>query len=211
MKIGIITIHNAKNYGAMLQAYALQEVLAKYGETKIIDYDNPYISKSLNPIRFEASLKGVVIAAKDILEISDRLKSIKKFKGFLESHLNLTSTRHSSGDSVEKFDVYVSGSDQIWNPACINKEKQLDKNYFLSFAPDSSKKIAYASSAGSHKYTEKEKNKIKHLLGLYSHIGARESELKVVVKEIVSKDVEHVLDPTLLLNREGAAPTGRRN
>ena len=49
-KIGIITFHNAHNYGAMLQVYALQEVLSKY-DTKVIDFKNPGIEKAYKPFR----------------------------------------------------------------------------------------------------------------------------------------------------------------
>ena len=37
-KVGIVTFHRAKNYGAMLQAYALQETLENRYDTLIVDY-----------------------------------------------------------------------------------------------------------------------------------------------------------------------------
>lgn len=49
MKVGIITYHRAHNYGAVLQCYALQEVLKRMGhDTQIIDYRQPFIEKLYN-------------------------------------------------------------------------------------------------------------------------------------------------------------------
>ena len=44
MKIGILTFHSAHNFGAMLQAYALQEQIKANGhEVWIINYRPQYI------------------------------------------------------------------------------------------------------------------------------------------------------------------------
>lgn len=54
MKIGIITYHNAMNYGAVLQAYALQEWLKKNGcSVEILDYNNQMVALSYRQFRFK--------------------------------------------------------------------------------------------------------------------------------------------------------------
>ena len=57
MKVGIITFHNGSNYGAALQSFALQEAEKKIcNDVYIINYDNHFISKGLDRIRFGFSL-----------------------------------------------------------------------------------------------------------------------------------------------------------
>ena len=43
-KVGILTFHMAHNYGAMLQAYALETAIRNLGyQCEVIDYRFPYI------------------------------------------------------------------------------------------------------------------------------------------------------------------------
>lgn len=53
MRIGILTFHNANNYGAVLQAYCLQETLRRIGfDVEIVDYRNPLIESRMHPFSF---------------------------------------------------------------------------------------------------------------------------------------------------------------
>ena len=46
MKIGILTFHRAHNYGAVLQCYALQEIMRRRGhDVRVIDYRQPWIEE----------------------------------------------------------------------------------------------------------------------------------------------------------------------
>ena len=54
LKIGILTFHNADNYGAVLQCYALQEALKKnfpQFDVSVVDYRNTEIEKSYKIIQ----------------------------------------------------------------------------------------------------------------------------------------------------------------
>ena len=66
MKIALVTIHNANNYGAVFQAFALQEILKNYGEVQIINYDNKHVSVSFDLIRFKPTIHGILGMGKDI-------------------------------------------------------------------------------------------------------------------------------------------------
>ena len=79
MKIALLTIHNANNYGAILQTFAMQEVLKRYGEVEIINYRNRHISRSFDLIRLKPDLHGLLGFGKDILRLKPRYKVIKKF------------------------------------------------------------------------------------------------------------------------------------
>ena len=53
MKVGVLTFHNAYNYGAILQAYATQKLLENRGhDVEFIDYRNDAIDKSYKKFHF---------------------------------------------------------------------------------------------------------------------------------------------------------------
>ena len=62
MKIGILTFHKARNYGAILQTYALQKKLRQFNsDTEIIDYNCPYFQDSYKIISFKnITVKSIV-------------------------------------------------------------------------------------------------------------------------------------------------------
>ena len=206
MKIGLITIHNANNYGAILQTFALQKILCTYGKVEVIDYNNKHISISLDLLRMKFSLHGLLGIGKDIFRLYPRKKVIKKFKQFSSKYINVTeefdSNSIQSNKKLNNYDVYIAGSDQIWNPTCISENCRIDDIYFLSFAPKNTKKISYASSIGNHIYSESEKEQVINLLNDFHAISVREKDGKTQLENILNQEIKHVLDPTLLLSKE---------
>ncbi len=205
MKIALITIHNVTNYGAVLQAYATKVALSRYGQVSTIDYRTKYLSRNMDKIRFEPSLHGFKMLVHDLLNLPWRLKLVSRFKKFITSNLNLT---HPMGakelleGGAGDFDVYVCGSDQIWNPVVVSPENKIDPIFFLSFAGDGVKKFSFASSIGHHHYTKEEKPMVKDLLSSFDMISIRESDGKEKIEEILSeKMIFHVVDPTLILSK----------
>jgi hypothetical protein len=205
VKVALITIQNANNYGAVLQAFAMQEVLKRYGEVDIINYKNRHISRSFDLVRIKPSLHGVLGTGKDIFRLFPRYRAIKKFKGFIANKFNLTETfTHDdlAAGKASGYDVYVAGSDQIWNPVCVNEKGQIDLAYFLDFVPIEAKKISFASSVGGHKYSKAESVHVKLLLSRFKHLAVREKDTQVYLETLLNKPIKHVLDPTLLLNKQ---------
>ena len=155
---GIITIHKINNYGSVLQAYALQEVCRQMGyNVEIIDYTfpNTYHSTKAKELDIEevsqqsAEPKWIkVLFAKALLR---QHKTIAKFVG---ERLNLSAKSFNSPEELEKscpaYDVYITGSDQLWSPRYCKG----DPAFMLHFAPDSAKKISYAASIGTTAITE---------------------------------------------------------
>lgn len=86
-KIALTTTQNANNYGAILQAFALQKFFSRYGHVKLVNYDNSHIGISLNLIRVKPTVHGLLGMGKDILRIVPRYKVIKKFKEFIQIKL----------------------------------------------------------------------------------------------------------------------------
>ncbi|MDQ1298056.1 MAG: hypothetical protein QG558_595 [Campylobacterota bacterium] len=204
MKIALITIHNANNYGAILQTFALQKILMQYGDVEIINYDNKHISIDFDLIRIKPTFHGLLGTGKDIFRLFPRHRVLKNFKQFIAQNMKLTkkmSTHEFLFGHAGSFDVYVAGSDQIWNPACISGNCSIDPVYFLDFAPKEAKKLSYASSMGSYRYSEEEKKRIKELLKDFDMVSVREKDGQTMLQEILERPVHHVVDPTLLLSK----------
>ncbi len=200
MKIALLTIHYANSYGGMLQAYAAKDVLSRFGDVKILNYRTKHLEESMKVVAFPSSLRECMRAAKNIARFFPRSRLIDRFKAFQNTYLaqtdHLTSWSDLQSQSSE-FDVFVSGSDQIWNPSII---ESFDPAYFLNFV-SGKKKVAFASSAGSYRFREAEAEKLKTYLADFSSIGVREEDLAIYLTELLQRDdIKTVLDPTLVLN-----------
>ncbi|WP_349405593.1 polysaccharide pyruvyl transferase family protein [Clostridium perfringens] len=202
MKVGLINFHCAHNYGAMLQAYALQENLKKYGyEVKIIDFQPSEIIEgykiwTLNMCFKPRRLLGTI---KNYKKLKPKYDVFEKFK---KENMNLTKNRYKSIDKniikEENFDAFVCGSDQVWN---------MDLNgglteYLLSFAPEESKKIAYAASIGTKIIKDKYIDIMKKELDTFDSISVREDDAVNIMKETFNLEANHVLDPVFLLSKK---------
>jgi hypothetical protein len=174
MEIGIITFHNASNYGAVLQCYALSEILIQKGYN--VELINLPLHKKAKGIRPKIKKKVASIA----------------FKTFRNNSLP-----KSIGLEKQK-DLYFFGSDQIWN---LDITKSNFRLYFGSWVKKDIPKIAYAASFGNSKWKETEySNEVKTLLNSFSSIGVRESSGVAICKEEFGIKSNKVLDPTMILN-----------
>lgn len=206
MKIALITIHNVTNYGAILQAFATNEILSRYGKVEMIDYQKNHLSNHMDLIRFNLSFRGFKMLVHDVLNLRSRYKMVSRFKRFIEDNMILTKNFSSEQLTMGKasgFDLYVCGSDQIWNPEIVSADKTLDPIFFLSFAPKGVTKISYASSTGHHIFNEEEKQEVKKLLHDFKNISIREKDGQdQLLKIFPDREINLVLDPTLLLSKK---------
>lgn len=205
-KIGIITIHRIYNYGSVLQAYALQVTISKLGfAVEIIDYLYPNnfhrkhsADKNLNTYTedFKGKLCRLFFKAIFILQLLKQHRNISKF---IKHYLNLSFNQFRSPSELENnlqlYDVYVTGSDQIWNPRYTNG----DTSFFFGFLSNV-KKVAYSSSFGLSDIPEQYKEKYGEYLRDFSHISVREKSGIHIVRDLSGKEAKLVLDPTLLLS-----------
>lgn len=206
-KIGIITLHRTTNYGSVLQAYALQETIKGLGyETRIIDY-RPTRYKMLGMLRGLRNKNDLLknhfimrVAVRAILLPSYILR-FRTFKKFVSRYLDLTEDYYVEEDDFKKnipvFDIYCTGSDQVWNSEWNGK---IDKPLFLSFAPDKSRKIAYAASFGKDELADWEVKETKKLLERYNSLSVREIAGQIILDKLGIKNSKCVLDPTLLFD-----------
>lgn len=203
MKIGIITMHKVHNFGSALQAYALQKYLqnSTKATVELIDYIYPNEFHKDNK-----SEKRSIVSIIKYWYIQLFLKGIKSknnFRSFYRTCFCLSRTRHESIESINTnppiYDVYITGSDQVWNP---NTAKG-DSAMFCSFAPSKSKIISFAASFAINKIPESFYRDFYNYLSRYSHIGVREESGLDVLKELnIPSSIETMCtcDPTLLLD-----------
>ncbi len=204
MKIALITIHATDNYGSVLQAFATQETLKKYGDVSIINYNTPFLLHTMKVLRTGTTVRHILRVGKDIARFFPRIKVIKKFSKFISQRLNLTKIVFNNlelADLEGDFDVFVSGSDQIWKPGIVSEEIQFEPAYFLDFIKQK-KKISYGSSLGGYLFSEAEANQLAHYLSSYQSLSVRETDAAELINNLLGSRIEHVLDPTLLLNKE---------
>lgn len=195
--IGILTFHRAINYGALLQAYGLQEALKGLGQNaKVIDYRCPFVEKAyrltwgLN----KKKLKSYIITFKGMSKVKEKNQM---FRAFASKRLDLSKVYNASDvKQIENdFDEIITGSDQVWNMDISGN----DRNFLLESLKDSKKKNSYAVSLGTYKLSEKDVNDIKG----FERISLREPASAAYVKSLTGRDDVHVdIDPTLLLNQE---------
>ncbi len=210
-KIGLIT-HYGENYGGMLQAYALQRCVKEEGyDCHIISNDFLYQKAPVSKIkRLKNKLKKIIknpissVKRSRAMHLYDEEKKLRsaRFREFASKNLVVDQTGYTCYEQyVEappEYDVYLCGSDQIWNPNLYNKNGFC----FAGFAPEESVKISYASSLGVSSVTEQQAAFMKPYLQRLDVISTRESEGSKIVEDLTGKPVRTVLDPTLLLNAE---------
>jgi len=199
VKICLVTIHASTNYGGVLQSYATQKSLENFGEVKILDYRNKFINKHMQLIRFGINPRDILRIAKDLFRLYPRYRVINKFQKFINNRMNLHIFDRSQLSCLEdEFDVFITGSDQVWNPKVLGENGEFDSIYLLNFV-ESKRKISYASSIGS--YVVSDEDELMVALQSFDKLSLRESDSVIDVSKILDRDVSHVLDPTLLLSK----------
>jgi hypothetical protein len=203
-KIGIVTFHRAYNYGAMLQAYALQKKCNEKNNSEIIDYYNYEVYSEYNtirPLRKNIAKSSIKIFL-DLINIKKRKEREKSFIKFLNEKLVL-SKKYSKDEELKNeklnYDVIITGSDQVWSPAIVG---ELSDIYTLNFDNDKIKRISYAASIGDISQIDKYKDDFIKKISKIDNISVREENAKKKLESVLNKQVDTVLDPTLLLSKE---------
>lgn len=204
MKIGILTFHRAHNYGAVLQCYALQEILKRRGhQVQVIDYRQPWIEEfyrfiSPDMLRRAGSPSEVLAYIKKNLKkfLLAPLRS-RHFASFRNMYLDLSVPCDQK--MIPDYDCYVIGSDQLWSLHCLGGES--DEVYFGRFRHGSkSRVIGYAISADM-KSVETLKDELPLLVSGFDALSMREKETAEKVALYSSMHCDVCLDPTLLTDK----------
>lgn len=207
MKIDIITLHRAQNYGSVLQAFALQKQIEKLGhQAYILDYyPERYTNKGLlkrlknKSSRFNNPL--VLLIAKLLIYPSYLKKGIQfnKFMHYLNLEKPSFATNEEGMGRFTDADAYCAGSDQIWNS---HWNEGVEKALFLDFVPKGKLCFSYAASIGLSNIPANEIDDTKLLLDKFEFLSLREDKGVELVKELGRTDAVQCLDPTLLMSME---------
>lgn len=170
-------------------------------EVEVINYRPEYLLtpfRRFNIKRYKSNnpFKIVKKTLREVLVARMRIKRYSAFHNFIQTMLNL-SAKVQGRDIPSTYDIYIMGSDQIWNPKIT---KGFDPVYFGEFLFDKGKKkyISYAASMEVNSLNEDEKSFYKKSLANFDSISVRESQLAALLQPLTDKKIEFVLDPTLL-------------
>lgn len=207
MKIDIITLHRAQNYGSVLQVFALQKQIEKLGhQAYILDYyPERYTNKGLlkrlknKSSRFNNPL--VLLIAKLLIYPSYLKKGIQfnKFMDYLNLEKPSFATNEEGMGRFTDADAYCAGSDQIWNS---HWNEGVEKALFLDFVPKGKLCLSYAASIGLSNIPANEIDETKLLLDKFEFLSLREDKGVELVRELGRTDAVQCLDPTLLMSKE---------
>ncbi len=190
MNSGIITFHAANNYGAVLQAYALKCICEKIGQNcDIIDYSSKFIIEKYTLTLDYSSFKQLIKSAIRYCVLKRRYA---RFDLFREKYLSPVSY------DEKKYQIIIVGSDQVWN---YNLTLD-DTGYLLDFVENGITKVSYAPSFGMMEIDVEHRETYKNLLNKFDYLSVREPEGKKIISDLIGRDSEIVLDPTLLLTKE---------
>lgn len=208
MKIGLITYHAAYNFGSVLQAYATQEIIRNIaGNCEIINYRSREQKRIYSLFVWNKGSKFVKSLVKNFLlipEIKSRLRRAKIYEDLFQSKFCLSEECVTPEDVYamwDKYDLIISGSDQIWNKHS-NELIGVDWKYMYPYllAGYNGKKVSYASSITNMSIDEI--NKIIKYIREFNSVSVREYESSVMLNREFGLDTINVLDPTFLLTRE---------
>lgn len=219
--VGIMTSEESflNNYGAVLQGYALQKIVTELGyDCKIIRYKGYGKKRKFGWIKdiikkiLRIDNKNLLLKKQKSEKINDIIKRNEKnislrtakFLSFQNEKISFYSNERFTWETIKKnvpkFDIYICGSDQIWNP--IFHGGICDRGYFLDFVPKAKKRIAYAPSLGTDFLPKSCKRQMKKLINKMSAVSVREKNGAELLSELMCRKIENVLDPTLLLSKD---------
>lgn len=199
MKVSIITILDNTNFGTYLQALATGKIIESLGyEAEIVRYTRPSMT-GWGQLKYLFLDRGILSVIRNAWKIPRTLKLRDRDFAFL-SKFQFVTNEYVGFESLQKnppmADVYLVGSDQVWNSFY---NKGIDKSFYLDFAPMGKKRVSYASSIGMDSIPDKEESESVALLKKFSGLTVREQAGKELLAQY-GIQAEVVLDPTLLLD-----------
>lgn len=197
--VGIIT-KMSKNYGAVLQAYALMKAIERYNvDVSIINYNGAVGNDTYLLYKKGFGIRTWKFNFNRWRHRKEIQISIDRFQSFRSRYFNLGEvykTYNEFRKNPPKCKTYVVGSDQVWNPEIL-----FSPIYYLNFGTPETKRIAYAASFGKKTIHPDYHNEMERLLANFDSISVREDSGLHILRDL-GYNAEVVLDPTLLLGKD---------
>ncbi len=209
-KIAVLTTHRANNYGAVLQSYALTHKINQLGgNCEILDYRCPVYERLYHSCYPVYRGHNPLISIRNCISRTLRrywrdCATITAFTNFRKERLVLSRSVYVNAAQLAEaefcYDIFLVGSDQVWNPACTTGEvKTFDRTYFLDFVRDGRKKNSYAASIGVSIVGGDLAEVYRHYLRDFATLTMREHKGAEIIQSILEREVYAVCDPVLLL------------
>lgn len=217
MRIGVLTFSGSDdNYGQILQCYALQVYLRELGHdvylikyNSDIDNNKERFHRLKHILRLFLSLVSPsrkkaysnVLYYKKLRNMNAEKNKQRKFQEFLYDNVNVSPVYNTYYDLVKNAplaDVYIVGSDQVWN---IDLSKKFAAAWYLQFGKKEIRRISYAASIG-RTMKKNERRKFTEYLKNFYALSVRENTTLEYCHKVGMKNVQLVLDPTLLISSE---------
>jgi hypothetical protein len=202
MKVGILTFHRALNYGAALQAYALRKTITDLGnECEIIDYGSVGQIKRLRfPLTgLKQFFSSVLIFFLNIINADIRGLKFRRFrKEYIKVSLRRYRNKDELKDSTSIYDIFCTGSDQVWNPLLSED----DVSFLLDFVHKPQRKFSYAASFGMSDLPANLKDKYSLLIKDLKPVSVRETSGQRLIKDLSKIEAKVTVDPTFLLSKD---------
>lgn len=210
LRAGIVTLyHRNCNYGGLLQAYALQRVLARKGiDAEVLNLNLPFskcksyvnkfkhysLHRSLSIVK--RTLATSLFASEDLkTKMREHQRAFSQFEELIP-HSELI-TGESFIKQATGYDILIAGSDQIWNPGVWE-----DCLLLKGIDGSAVRKVSYAASMGCTTINQADESYLEEALRDYYAVSMREPKGKEIVSRVYDGTVSLVLDPTLLIEQK---------
>jgi len=203
VRLGILTLHDSVNYGALAQAYALSRHLAGLGHhVSVIDRRRDSVAVAVRTPQLPAAdyrLLGMFPVSANNLAVECALR-VERTQAFLSHRIGVTDYRfHDWRDAPSDLgiDAVVIGSDQVWNSNNLDPADYLPLQGPLASVPC----ISYAASIGMPELPVARVDDFRRGIATLKAVSVREREAADIVRQL-GGEVELVADPVLLAGRD---------
>lgn len=210
-QVGIVTLYLFTNYGGILQAWALQQVLSRLGHKpvtiQVLPFQLPGLFTEFIFIFIKliqrCILRKQVTSLFPFREFHAKMKRKEMYtRQFIDKNINTLEIKAFS-DVPNKFDSLIVGSDQVWRPKYYGYGKIA--HAYLKFASDwNVRRLSYGASFGTDKweYSDVQTQECCELAHRFDAVSVREKSAIKLAKEYLGVQAQQVLDPTMLLDKE---------
>lgn len=201
MKSAILTLfYQNYNYGGILQGYALQQELKKIGvESEILNLDRKKMSRfsSKGHSKNKSTISRLKTKVNSFISSWCLKKRREAYRNFIDNYVKCSDVVYTDDNiktANEKYDIFITGSDQVWS------ELSGRDATFLNFVEDDSRKCSYAASIGSDEVSDEYLEYMKAALESFSAISVREKKAASILASVGEKDISVVLDPVFFID-----------
>lgn len=199
MKIAILTLFDsyASNFGNKLQNYAAEKVYSSLGdEVHTLVRDHPVTAYE----RINNKAKQLInfVSGYRLSSGQNDWRRLDAFWSFNDRRLHIRYLTNSDDLRMTDYDYYSVGSDQVWNPLWLKTKD--DELWFLLENVPESKRLCMSASFGVEKIPEDKKRVFIEALNGFGSISVREDTGRLILKDLINREAEVLVDPTLALD-----------